>query len=442
MKRFTTITAVAALAAIGASSLPALAQYANEFTLAKVSRMGTSSHAVAGSGTVTVQVQVNADGTHKVVRVIKSTNPGDNAAAMDIAATSSYTPAKRGNKAETSFYDFTLKFNGKSVAQSTEDEGGAGGAPVAGGGGTIDTLIRAGKYQQAISAANSALASNPNDQQTLQLLGVAQYYNNDLPGAAGTFDKVSSVSKNFAPIAAQSYANVAVKAAQSNPDQALAYAHKAVALAPDNNSKFALGVAQLANKQYADAITSLKGVHDSVTDPKAKLNIDTELLQAYLATNDTAGAQQMAAEMKTLDPNGASASHAMAQHYLQIGADDLNAKKFNDALAAFDQASSQGNAGDAVTANTYASFAILQMDKPDYAKARDYALKALASSPNDAQANYAAGVAYAGIYSSSQKSDDKKQALDYLNKADEYAKAAGNTALASQVEAQIKNVPH
>jgi tetratricopeptide (TPR) repeat protein len=150
----------------------------------------------------------------------------------------------------------------------------------------------------------------------------------------------------------------------------------------------------------------------------------------------------MAAQMKSLDPNGSSASHAMAQHFLQIGVDSLNAKQYSDAVTAFDQAAAQGNVDDAVTANTYASFAILQTEKPDYTKARDYALKALATKPTDPQANYAAGVAYAGIYASSQKSDDKKQALDYLNKADEYAKAAGNTALAAQVESQIKNVPH
>ena len=61
-----------------------------------------------------MQVQVNADGSHKAIKVIRSTNPGDNAAAMDIAQNSSYRPAHRGSTPVTSFYDFTLKFNGKS----------------------------------------------------------------------------------------------------------------------------------------------------------------------------------------------------------------------------------------------------------------------------------------------------------------------------------------
>lgn len=433
MKRMSSVVAASAAMAFAVTALPALAQYSNEFTLAKVKVEGKSTHAIAGSGTVTVQVQVNADGSHKVTKVLHSTNAGDNDAAMEIAQTSTYTPAHKGSTPVTSFYDYTLKFNGGSVSQSGET----------GAAGSIDALIRSGKYQDAISKANAALAANPSDSQTQQLLAVAQYYSGDLPSAAASFDKVSTVSKTFTPIAAQTYANVAVKGVQTDPTQSLAYAQKAMALAPNNNSRFALGAAQLANKQYSDAIPNLKAVHDAIPDsqPKAKLNIDSELLQAYLATNDSSGATQMASEMKSLDPNGSSASHAMAQHYLQVGVTALNGKQYTDAVTAFDQAAAQGNADDAVTANTYAAFAILQTEKPDYGKARDYALKALAGKPADPQANYAAGVALAGIYASSHKSDDKKQALDYLNKADEYAKAAGNTALATQVESQIKNVP-
>ena len=77
--------AVAALVAL--AELPALAQYANEFVPAKLIKQGKTTHSIAGSGTVVVQVQVNADGTHKAIKVIHSSNSGDNAAAMDIART-------------------------------------------------------------------------------------------------------------------------------------------------------------------------------------------------------------------------------------------------------------------------------------------------------------------------------------------------------------------
>lgn len=434
MKRLSVGLAATCAFAVSAAAVPALAQYANQFSLAKVKHEGATTHSIAGSGTVTVQVLVKADGSHKVIRVINSSNHGDDAAALEIAQNSEYEPAHRGTKPVESFYDFTLKFNGKAVAQAQE----------AGPSGELDALVRAGKYDEAIARANQMLASNPNDPQTLQLLGAAQYFNHDSAASAATFDKVPAIGKTFASLAAQAFATTAVSEVQNDPQQSLAYAQKAYALAPDSNSRFALGVAQLTNKQYSDAIANLKAVHDAVPDSnlKAKLNIDSELLQAYLDTNDTTDADATAAQIKALDPNGSSASHAVAEHWLRIGADALTAKKFDDAVSAFDKAAAAGNSADAVTANTYAAFAILQMPKPDYAKARDYALKALATAPQDAQANYAAGVAFAGVYSSSQKSDDKKQALDYLNKADQYAKAAGNTALATQVEAQIKNVPH
>ncbi len=175
---------------------------------------------------------------------------------------------------------------------------------------------------------------------------------------------------------------------------------------------------------------------------KSKINVDQELLRAYLAAGDTADANALAAKMKALDPNGSSASNAIAQYYLSIGADDMQAKKFDDAIQAFDQAAGAGNSADTVTANTYAAFAVLRMEKPDYAKAKAYAAKALAIAPQDANANYAAGVASAGIFGSTHNSSDRTQALDYLNKADQYAKAAGNIGLALQIEAQIKAIPH
>src|ERR1700727_1034399 len=132
MKRFLPLAAALAGLAVFASSLPAVAQYANEFSPAKLTHQGNTSIAIAGSGTVVVQVQVNADGTHKATKVIKSTNAADNDAAMDIAQNSSYRPAHKGTTPVPSFYDFTLKFNGKSVAQSGDvDSGTSNDSPAA-----------------------------------------------------------------------------------------------------------------------------------------------------------------------------------------------------------------------------------------------------------------------------------------------------------------------
>ena len=72
---FSLAVSLAGLAVI-ACSLPASAQYSSEFSPAKLTAQGKTSLPIAGSGTVIVQVQVNADGTHKAIKVIKSSNSG------------------------------------------------------------------------------------------------------------------------------------------------------------------------------------------------------------------------------------------------------------------------------------------------------------------------------------------------------------------------------
>ncbi|HUA09629.1 MAG TPA: TonB family protein [Candidatus Acidoferrales bacterium] len=444
------ITAATAALAFALAATPAFAQYANEFTPAKVTHQGTTTHDIAGSGTVRVKVQVNADGTHKVIQVESSTNPGDNAAAVEIAQNSSYSPAHRGKMPVDSFYTFRLRFSGKAVVANEEESAiasQAGGVDVSG----IDALVRGGKYKDAIAKANEALASSPGNPAVLQLLGAAQYFDNDFVDAATSFSRVDDIKKPFQSIAAQSFAAGSVRVSQSDPSESLDWARKAVAVSGgDANSRFALGVAQLANKQYPDALATLKSVHDSMiadpkSDSKAKLQVDQELLQAYLATNDTASASSLAAEMKALDPSGGdAAAHAIAVHYLQLGGDAMTAKKFGDAVKYFDQAANAGSSADVVTANYSAALAIENMgpsDKPDYSKAKGYAIKAVTAAPDDPMANFAAGIAYADTYAAGRNRDDRAQALTYLNKADQLAKAAGNLAFAQQIEAQIKNIP-
>lgn len=433
MKSITRVAAAACALPVVLTAAPALAQYANEFSIAKVTKQGRTSHSIAGPGTVKVQVQVNADGSHKVIKVLSSSNHGDDAAAMEIAQTSTYRPAHRGAKAIASFYDYVLKFNGKSVVNAAQGEAMQGAA------GPIDAAIRAGHYDQAISKANAALAQSPGNAQIEQLLGIAQFYSKNYEDAAASFAKVDAIGKQFQPLAAQAYANAAVRLAVTKPDQALAYAQKAVGLANNSNSQFALGVAEIGDKQYARGIVVLKGVHDKATDPKTKLAIDRQLMVAYSATNDTAGSNATLAEMKQLDPS--AAADAGARMSMNAGNAAVAAKNFTEALKDFDAAAQSGDPAIAVTANTMAAFSIFRMDKPDYAKAKEYATKAVTAAPSDPTANFAAGVAWAGVYASSHNASDKTQALSFLNKADSLAKAAGNTSLATQIENQLKAIP-
>jgi hypothetical protein len=421
--------------AVALGAMPARAQYANEFTIAKVTKEGTTTHPIAGSGTVEVKVQVNPDGTHKVIGVLNSTNEGDNAAALEIAQNSTYRPAHRGSTPVVSFYSFVLKFNGKSVASGgdTPQSGTAGAA--------IEDLIRGGKYADAISKANVALLNSPGNPQYLQLLGAAQFFNGDQAAAASSFAKVPTIDKQFAQIAANAFASAAVKDSATDPAASMELAQKAVALSNTSNSEFALGVAQVADKQYTAGIATLTPVRDKATDNATKLAIDRQLLSAYLGSNDTAGADAVAAQMKQLDPSGNSAGTAIAVYYVNLGNTAMQGKDYSGALAAYDKAAAAGDSKLAVTAALGATLAILQMPKPDFTKARDYASKAVAGMPDDPQANYYAGLAYADYAANVSHSDkDKEQGVTYLKKADTLAKAAGNVGLSLQIENQLKAI--
>jgi TonB family protein len=444
MKRIPGIVAFGAVAAVLLGALPAGAQYATEFSPAKLISQGKTSVSIAGNGTVVVQVQVNADGTHKAIKVIKSTNAGDNAAALEIANNSTYRPAHRGTKPVTAFYDFTLKFKGKSVA-SSDSQGSTGGAsgslsPAAA---QVAALIRSKNYAQAKSKAQAGLLSAPSDDSLRQMLGIAAFDSGDVAAAAQAFDKVPTIGKQFQPAAAASFAAASVADADQNPTQALAYAQKAVALSPDTNSRFALGTAQLANKQNAEALATLKSVHASaMNDPKlskaAKVNVDARLMSAYLANNDSQGAQTIAAELKQLDPSSTLPGRVLGNTYLKMGVDAGTAQKYDEAFKYYDLAVAQGDPLVSVTANVEAAFLVTKTTKPDYKKMQAYADKALAIKPDDAQANFAEGIALTGQWAQSRSDSDKKKALDALNHADQLAKTGGNEALALSIESFIK----
>jgi TonB family protein len=414
---------------------PALAQYANEFTPAKLIAQGKlTSATIAGNGTVVVQVQVNADGTHKAIRVIHSTNAADNAAAMEISQNSTYRPAHRGTTPVVSFYDFTLRFSGKSVANAAQGSGIAPGSmsPAAS---QVVALIRAGQYQQAVSKAESELLSSPSDDSLREALGLAAYRAGDYAKAASAFNALGSVSGQFKPVAADALAHAATDAASTNPTQALAYAQKAVSLESNGDTNFALGVVQLAANDPASAVATLKLARDqAASDPKMpkalKVNIDSELVQAYMANHDIADAQATVAQIKQLDPTSTEGSRAMAaglyNEAVAVAKTDLNA-----ALTDLDQAAAAGDPQTAVTANTEAALLIGNSPKPDYKRMQAYAEKALAVSPNDDKANYLEGVALTG-------QGMKKQAQAALEKADQEAKAAGDDALSLTIESFIK----
>lgn len=435
MNRSSRVAIAAGIVAFALSFVPAQAQYANEFSPAKRLAAGTTSHSIGGKGTVIVQVQVNADGSHKAIKVIKSTNPANNAAAMELAQTATYRPAHRGPKAVVSFYDYTLKFTAKGLASET-DTGALG---------QIRAMIRSGNYATAKSKASAYVLSNPGDSQGRILLGLADYYAGDNPGSAAAFAAVPSIDKKFQVVAAQAFASAAVNLAATNANLALSYATKAYALDKGTNSLFALGVAQLNSPgKAADAVASLKKARDDAfamktTDLKSKINLDSALLSAYQKNGDSANAQVVAAEIKVLDPTSKVPGQVIGAALLDQARAQRTAKNYDASVALYDKAAAAGDPSVAVTADAEAAFTLQAEAKPDYAKVKAYADKAIAIKPDDASANFAEAVAYTGMYYTAGRKDaDKASANSYAQKAIQYARAAGNEALALTVESFVK----
>ncbi|MFN2448883.1 MAG: TonB family protein, partial [Candidatus Baltobacteraceae bacterium] len=429
---------------------PAAAQYSNEYYPPKLAHQGKTAKPIAGTGKVIVQVQVNANGSHKVIRVIKSTNSADNAAALDIAGNSSYKPATRGSKSVTAYYDFTLKFTGRTVASANA---GGGTSNFKGVAGQIDGMIRKANYAGAKARAQTALQSNPDDPTLNSELGAANYFMNDLPAAAAAFSKVSSLNPEFKQVAANAYMQAATKLVSSNASLALAYAQRAVALSPGGGSYYALGSAELASGNAAQAATDLKRARDAVfgdpkADVKSRVNVDAQLYAAYNQAGETAQAAATMDEVKKLDPNNPALSTIQANTYIAQGQALQKAGKFDEAIAAFLQAAAVNNPAAQVTGNLSAAFALSsklsQKDaKPtvaDYKTMQGYADKALALRPSDPQANFAEGIALAGQYLVGGKSDAslKTRAMAALNKAKSQAQSAGNMSLSIAVDNFIK----
>ncbi|PZR58542.1 MAG: hypothetical protein DLM50_03420 [Candidatus Meridianibacter frigidus] len=451
------LRAAAVAAAFGAlvwSALPVTAAYKADYVPAKLKTLGRSTVPIAGTGTVIVQVLVNADGSFRVQRVIKSTNRADNPAAMDIAAHSTYRPALQGGKPAMKFYDFTIHFRGKSVSTG-------GSYPSSGGSGTrmssssgfsaeaikVNHMLHNGNYAGAKAEATSYLGQHPTDQGVQLFLALADASTSDSQGAADAFDKLNTIPSEYRSAAAQAYAVAAVKMSATQADQALAYAQKAFAMQKDGNTYFAMGVAQLASGSTSEAVTNLKRAHDiafanSRIPARDKIGIDQKLLEAYTKAGDQAGAATIAGEIKQLDPSSNAAGVAMANTHFANAKVAMDANKFDVAAQEFEAAGSANSSDQLtlVTAYANAALTVRRMDKPNLDREKADADRAIAAKSDDALANYAEGLALLDL--SQQKRDNslKIQGISFLNKADAEAKAANNIGLATSIENILKQV--
>jgi tetratricopeptide (TPR) repeat protein len=397
----------------------------------KIAAFGKSSIPVAGAGKVVVKVFVKADGTFAVSGILKSTNHGDDATALDIAKHSTYHPASRGiaKKPTAAYYDFAINFTGSGSTSDASE-------PAAGGLSAAETALRAGKYTEAQTALNAYLTAHPGDQKATLDLAIALVFLQDDTGAAATFDKVTTVPEGDKAVAVKAYAQASAAAIKAGKNaDAVGYAKRAVTLAPGPTTYNTLGTSEFANGDNASAVADLQKAHDGAGSLSTadRVNIDLNLINVLYAAGNDDQAKPVVAEVNSLAPGNATLQTITAIRYEKAAKAADAANDYATAEAAWEQAAI---AAPSQAAPLYGRAALDELQKKtgsDPVKARAYADKALAVDPNSAIANYVVGYVLA-------KQGKKTDALAYLTKADAESKTGTDGTLTSGIESLIKQV--
>ncbi|GAC1404647.1 MAG: hypothetical protein NVSMB64_08210 [Candidatus Velthaea sp.] len=423
----------AALAALAVGALPlvAPAQTGVFYSPPKLLTRGTNTSPVAGKGSVTVKIFVHKNGKPEAPSAVsKSTNPGDNAAALEIARTSTYKPAARDGKPVDAFYTFVLNF-----------AGGDGGASIGDASSNatlrkVAAMERAGNYTGAKSELNAYLKTSPDDTEANTLLGIASAFTDDPTAAAAAFDKAGTVPEKYKALAGRAYANAATAASRANNnDVAATYASKAIELAPSAEGYNVRGMAQYMQKKYDAAIPDLEKARDLAMAQKADSKnlaiIETNLAAAYMGAGQNEKAQAMAKDVQRLDPSNTVIADVLANSYDEKAAALSKAGNRAEAVAQL-EAGAAAVPKRAVILYSEAASMLANDPKPDWKRVKAEADKALAADAADGLSNYLAGIALANQSS-------KKDALVYFTKAQASSKAGSDAEFAKRVEAAIKD---
>ncbi len=417
MHRSIPLLAAAVLAAPG----PALAQTSSHQP-PHIVKIGTTARATV-PGKVIVQVLVPATGAAVVKRIVKSTNHADDAAALDVARSSTYAHAMLDGKPNTEFFDFTANFTGNGISSAPS------GSLV-----SYEALLHRSRFAEAKTGLTTYLAAHPADPKAQLDLALANSFLGNTDEAAASFAKVPAIPDSMKPAARRAFYEASTSALKGKQfDVATSFARKAVAVTPDYTSYAALGAALLGANDDPGAVSAYEKSRSlAMSAPAAeRATIDGNLVVAYLGAGAPDKAKTTADEAKTLDPK-ANAAGAFGQFYAEQAKQKTTAGDLPGAAAAYEMGA-QTDPADAVTLYGDAAFAYLKIQPADNAKAKAAADKALALDATDALANFAEAV-------SLSNGGKGAEALPYLNKADASAKAKGQTDLATQIETSIHNL--
>jgi tetratricopeptide (TPR) repeat protein len=410
---------VAIVAAL--TPLAAVAQTQPAHIAPKLLVRGTNATPTGGPGDVTVQVFVKKDGSFTVNKVIKSTNPADNAAALEIAKSSKYKPATNGGAPVDEYYDFTVSFAGDTAAIGT--------GPVA----TALASIRAGKYDQAKSDLTAYLQTNPGDQKANLLLGVADAFAGDAAGASAGFDKAGTIPDEYKVLARQSYDKYAAAAlADKHYPEAIAAAGHAIDLdAQSVNDYYVRGIAYAGMQNYTASIADLQKARSIASaakaDDKTMSAIAYNLAVAQIQAGQYGEAATTARDVARTDTAASARLDKLAYVAIVNAAIPLaNAGHIPDAVSRLESgAASFPKSAGALTAQ--AAYIMATDKKPDWDKVKAEAEKALSLDPTEGRADYILGIV-------ASRKNDVKTTADYLNKAKASPTYSSDPALAKQVD--------
>lgn len=393
-------------------------------------KQGTATTSPAGNGIVVIQVLVNTDGTFKVQRIVKSSNHGDDQAAMEMANSAQYAPATKGDQKIKAFYTYTLKFVGGQTSASDSTSGGTLAQ--------YNAQVRSGKYADAKAGLTTYLQAHPGDQGASALLGVADTFTDDYTGAAAAFDKAGTVPQQYKAVAARAYAGAAEKAITvKDATAAVNAARRANELSPGVATLNLVGNAQIVAGDYAGAARSFESARsqaagDAKVTSAQKATIVGNLVSAYVNLDQPDKAISLLPEVKQYDPGNTNAEASVVGYYATKAQAAQRAGNTADATAYYEKAAAIGNTY-APLMYTNEAIAYSKAPKPDWKAVKAAADRALALKPDSAEANYIAGIALAN--------DGKgKDAIPYLQKASATARAAGDKALADNADLALSKL--
>ena len=413
--------------ALASAPLIASAQTGTYYTPPKLIKQGTATSPIGGTGAVTVQVFVHRNGSIGGVKVQKSTNHNDDAAAVEIAKSSTYKPGVRDAKPIDAFYTMALKFSGNSVINDT----GTSSNQLL----QANALIRANKFADAKTELQSYLTSHPADKDAQALLGVADAYLNDAAGASAAFDAAGTIPERFKIVAAKAYADAAVDELKAkNYDHAIALSDKALALQQNVNTLFIRGSAYANAQKYPQAIADLekaKALAAAGNADAATINaVDASLATSYVFGGQPDKGIALANALKRRDPSNTRVDDTLAAYYNQQAVAAVKAGKIDEAVADLENAAKIVPSR-SVALYVQAANVLSQPAKPDWKRVKAEADKALAVDPNDARANYVAGIALAN-------QGDSKGAIPFLQKSK--ANAGSDPQLNADIDTALKKL--